>query len=168
LNELTSDIKAFSLKIDDHTEKITKIKKAKGSAKQFRAAVLVVAKDVNTYSGQVEELLPDLNKTIESLESNFSNVIDLINPSEPESEEVVRSSRLVFEQLITAVRGTKDGVGVFRTAILHLQQNNLAAELNKATNRLLTLVAGLLESFEEMESFGLRVTFRLNEKFGAG
>ncbi len=160
------DAKTLSAKIDDHNTKLTKITKARGSAMQYRGLTLMFAADLNTFSSQIENVLPNINQAIESLESNFMHVVDFIDPTDPESAEIVSSLRSQLANLLSSVRGTKDSIATFRKIILQFQQKNLTTQLTNAAGRLLAAIDGFFGSYEDIESYGLKIAFRLDEKFG--
>src|SRR5215213_477087 len=163
---INGDIESLTGKVEDHSEKIAKITKPGASARQFRGVTLMLAGDLNAFSAQLEKVLPGVNEATQSLESNFIHVVDFIDPTDQESGEAISSLRSQLIDLLSSVRGVKDSIASFRGVMLQLQQNNLSAELNKACGRLLAGIDAFLASYEEMESFGLKIAFRLDEKFG--
>ena len=165
LTGLTRDTELLTRKMEDHTNKITRIAKARGSSSQYRGIALAFGADLNTYSGRVERVLPELDEAVESLEANFTSLIDYLDASDPEGVEMVSYTRSQLEALLSAVRGANESIAAFRAVILELQEKNLARDLNIATRRLLSAIAGLLASYEGMESFGLKAIFRLDDKF---
>jgi hypothetical protein len=92
---------------------------------------------------------------------------EFIDPTDPERPDVINSAKSHLEGLLATVRKTQESISAFRAVILKLQQTNVARELNRAYNRLLTAIDSLFASYEEIESFGLKVAFRMKEKFGS-
>lgn len=160
------DAETLTAKIDDHNTKLTKITKARGSATQYRGLTFMFASDLNTFSGQIENVLPNLDQGIESLESNFAHVVDFIDPTDPESAEIVSSLRSQLANLLSSVRGTQRSIATFRKIILQFQQKNLTTQLTNSAGRLVAAIDGFFGSYEDIESFGLKIAFRLDEKFG--
>jgi hypothetical protein len=165
LTALGENTQALTGKIETHTTRLTKLNKARGSAQQVRGVAASFATDLNSYSTQVEQLLPNLDKGIESLESILTAIVDSIEPSEPDSTEAIDSIRSQVEQFLAAVRPTKESIIELQRTFRKFKQENLTAQLTKASSRLLITAEGLLESYIGLESFGLKIMFRIRERF---
>ena len=93
-------------------------------------------------------------------------MIDSIDPTEKESEKVIASLRSQLDGLLPTVSSGKQSVNAFHKVIQELRQKNLSVDINRATSKLLRSIAGLVEIYEALESFGLKLQFRIDERFG--
>jgi uncharacterized protein DUF2442 len=168
LQSLNTDTDLLTAKIEGHAEKIQKITLSGSSAshRRYRAVAYQCATDINRFSGRVEELLPGMKKETSALESSFSWISEYIVATPTERDEVIAALIPPLDNFLSSFKTAQKSITHFREQALELRQKNLSAELNKATNRLVTVLDGLLEAFEEIESFGLRVKYQVVEKFG--
>lgn len=165
---LNTETVLISNKMDLNTTKMQHLASNPSSARpnDYRKLTLLAASDMNTYSKRIEELSPRLQRTIEALDKSYSGVVLSADVSNEIQFKGVGDLRSSISELLRAVHPNRASIVKFRDSALGLKAMNLSKELNRAAERESEALNGVLTSTEELESFGLRIQFLIDEKLG--
>jgi|ERR1043165_2281996 hypothetical protein len=168
LSTLDQATKVITAKLNQHTSHMNQLKsKPRGvKASEAKKLTLLAASDMNTFSKQVEMLLPRFEKNTQVLDESYSAFVSIANPESSNDAGEIFNLRNSLSQMLAVIMPAKDSLMSFRDSTLSLKNQNLTRELNKATTRQSKALDGVISNVELVESFALRVTFLIDEKFG--
>jgi hypothetical protein len=160
---------SFTTKINKHTANIERLSKnpVGPKARAFKKVVLLAASDMNTFSHRVDEVLPKFEKSTKTLDESYSVYVRFANPELPSDVERIKGLRNSLSQMLMAIRPAKENIGKFRDNTLSIRKQNMSKELNKAAQRQSNTLESVLSETERVESFGLRISFLIDERFGS-
>jgi hypothetical protein len=158
----------FTTKINKHTANIKRLSKNPGGsmARDYKKVVLLTASDMNTFSHRVDEILPKFEKNTKTLDESYSAYVRYANPESLSDVERIESLRNSLSQMLVAVRPAKENIGKFRDNTLSIRKQNMSKEINKAADRQANTLGSVLSETERVESFALRISFLIDERFG--
>lgn len=159
---------SVATRINKHTANIERLSKnPSGSlARDFKKVVLLAASDMNTFSHRVDEVLPKFERSTKTLDESYSVYVGVANPEVPSDVQRIKSLRNSLSQLLMAVTPAKESLGTFRDNTLTIRKQNTSKELNKAADRQSKTLASVLMETVRVESFALRISFLIDERFG--
>lgn len=167
LSWIASETNGFTTKINKHTSNIDRLSKNAGgsTARDYKKVVLLAASDMNTFSHRVEEVLPKFEKSTKTLEQSYSVYIGFAEPESPDDVKRIDSLRNSLSQMLEVLRPAKENIAKFRDSTLSIRNQNMSKELNKAANRQYKTLESVLSEMERVESFALRISFLIDERF---
>ena len=68
--------------------------------------------------------------------------------------------------MLEVANPAKQKVGLFRDSTLSIRKQNMNKELNKAAERQSNTLGSVISGIERIESFALRISFLIDERFG--
>lgn len=168
LSWIQSETGAYTTKISKHTSNIERLaKNPRGStARDYKQVVLLAASDMNTFSRRVEEVLPKFAKSTETLDQSYSAYVGFAKSEVPDDVERIRTLYDSLSQLIEILRPAKENIADFRDSTRSTREQNISKELNRAADRQAKTLESVLSETERVESFALRISFIINERFG--
>ncbi|MFL6334901.1 MAG: hypothetical protein ACJ754_16440 [Pyrinomonadaceae bacterium] len=109
----------------------------------------------------MEGILPGFAKNVQTLDESYSAYVSV-------SDDVEQVAGLHGSQteMRGVIRPVKENVIGFRDSALSIRTQNVNKELNRATDRQVQALDGVISNMEHVESFALRVIFLIDEKFG--
>ncbi|MGB8509065.1 MAG: hypothetical protein WCD76_11830 [Pyrinomonadaceae bacterium] len=174
-NELTAIIstldeatRAIGAKLNQHTSRIEQLKKKRGGVKasDVKKFTLLAASDMNTFSKQVEILLPKFESNTQVLDESYSAYVSFANPEFSDDVKEIVNLRNSLSEMLGIIGPAKASLIGCRDNTLSIRNQNITKELNRATLRQSQAFDGVVSNMELVESFALRVTFFIDEKFG--
>ena len=166
LATIRSETEVFTAKIAKHTDNIDRLAKTSSSStpRDVKKVVLLAASDMNTFSRRVNKVLPDFAKStrywieVILLMWSMRTVPSLIVP-----ESTLRDSLI---QMLLNVAPAKEGVATFRDSTRSIRKQNISRDLNNAADLQWKALDNVLIEIERVESFALRISFLIEERFG--
>jgi hypothetical protein len=158
----------FTSKINKHTASIERLSKSpRGSlARDSKKVVLLAASDMNTFSHRVDEVLPKFKQSTKTLDESYSVYVQSADPESEGHVEGINNLRTSLSQMLEVVNPAKQNIGLFRDSTLSIRKQNMNKELNKAAERQSNTLTSVLSEIERVESFALRISFLIDERFG--
>ncbi len=158
----------FTSKINRHTANIKRLSKSpKGSlARDSKKVVLLAATDMNTFSRRVDEVLPKFKQSTKTLDESYSFYVQCADPESEGGVEGINKLRTSLSRMLEVVNPAKQNIGLFRDSTLSIRKQNMNKELNKAAERQSNTLASVISEIERVESFALRISFLIDERFG--
>jgi len=158
----------FTSKINKHTANIDRLSKSSGKslARDFKKVVLLAASDMNTFSRRVDEVLPKFKKSTKTLDESYSVYVQSADPESQGGVEGIHKLRTSLSGMLEVVNPAKQNIRLFRDSTLSIRKQNMNKELNKAAERQSITLESVLSEIEEVESFALRISFLIDERFG--
>ncbi len=174
LSDLTEKINEQNLviadKVESHGARITTIKKiaSPSSAKQIRQVCLQIAADMNSFSKNVEALMPGLDQAMNAIDENFTGLIRLMDPSKSSDEEKrqVVEFRIGVASILEGSRSAGKSFQGLRDTVAAL--TGITKEVNQASRRQARVLDDVVNKLTRVESASLSVIFLIDEKFGSG
>lgn len=168
LSWIQSETTGFTTKLNKHTSNIGRLAEQRGgsTARDYKKLVLLAASDMNTFSRRIQELLPKFEKCTKTLEESYSVYVSFANPESPEDVERIGSLLNSLTELLKTLRPAKEGIANFRDSSASIRSQNISRELNKAAQRQSNTLDSVLSETERVESFALKISFLIDERFG--
>ena len=154
LSTLDQATKVITSKLNQHTSNINQLKsKIRGvKASEAKKLTLLAASDMNTFSKQVEVLLPRFEKNIQVLDESYSAFVSIANPESSDDAGEIFNLRNSLSQILAVIMPVKDSLTSFRDSTLSVKNQNLTKELNKAARRQSKALDGVISNVELVES----------------
>lgn len=168
LSWIQSETAAFTTKISKHTSNMERLAKNPGgsTARDYKKVVLLAASDMNTFSRRVEEVIPKFAKSTETLDQSYSVYVGFAKREVPDDVERISTLFNSLSQMLEILRPAKENIAYFRDSTRSIRQQNMSKELNKAADLQSKTLDSVLSETERVESFALRISFLINERFG--
>jgi hypothetical protein len=168
LSWIQAETEAFTTKISKHTSNMNRLAKrpAGSTASDYNKVVLLAASDMNTFSRRVQEVLPRFATSTESLDQSYSAYAGFAKSEVPEDVERIGSLFDSLSQLLQIVTPAKEEIAHFRDSTRSTRKQNISKELNKAADLQWKILDSVLSETERVESFALKISFLINERFG--
>lgn len=165
---IQSETSGFTTKLNKHTSNIDRLANQGGgsTAKDLRKLVLLAASDMNAFSRRIEDLVPKFEKSTKTLEDSYSVYVSFAKPESPTDVERIGKLRNSLTELLKALRPAKEGIANFRDSSAGVRSQNISKELNKAALRQSHALDSVLSETERVESFALKISFLIDERFG--
>jgi hypothetical protein len=162
--ELTTKI---GEKISKHAESLGKINQSAGQKKigPINKINMLAAADMNHYSKWVEELAPEIEKTIDKLNDSYVSFYQRIDPKVVDDWEAIKSDREGINSLLQTLTTTMQSARIYRAQIETLR--GFSKHMNVAVARQIKALDGMITNFTHVESFGLRCIQIIDEKLAS-
>lgn len=121
---------------------------------------------MTTFSKRVEDVLPNFAKSTETLDQSYSAYVGLANRNVPNDVERMSSLLNSLSHMLEIVGPAKAGIAGFRDSARSIRKQNISKELNQAADRQWKTLDSVLSEIERVESFALRISFLIEERFG--
>lgn len=150
--EATTDIGA---KMVEHTGKIQSISDnpVPGVAAQAQKIAVLVARDIDEYSGIVEGLLPEFESSIEHFAENYMGLAKWFPLDSEENVQQILNLRNQIDSLRNGAITGRTGIGPFRDSVKHLSDIRVSREVNRSSRRLSFILEKVITSIEKVEAF---------------
>ena len=168
LTRIDEGNREIAAKIGQRTSHLNLLSSNLGGAKagDYKRVMLLASSDMNTFSKRIEDILPSFEESIRILEESYSAYVSSANPTSSHDTDRILNLRTSLLEALNVARPAKESVTDFRDSVLGIRKQNLNKELNKAANRVEQALSSVISNIVQMESFALRVTFLIDEKFG--
>jgi hypothetical protein len=154
-------------KLKKHTDNIQKVQNSGADVpNMMRRALSLAASDIKQSSKRFAQILPELEKNVESLDTNFTGFVTYVDTNIQENAEALRELHSTLSMVLQHARGAKDSMIGFRDNALDLASRNLSSDLTSANQLLAQTLTKVVSNLDEFESFCLRILFLIDEKLG--
>ena len=167
LTRIDEENRSVAAKINQRTSHLNLLTSNPRGAKagDYKKVMLLAASDMNTFSKRIEDVLPSLEESIRILDESYSAYVSFANPDYSYDIDRILNLRVSLSEMLSVARPAKESVAGFRDSALGIRSQNYK-ELNKAANRVGQALTSVISNIEQVESFALRITFLIEEKFG--
>jgi len=168
LSWIQSETEIFTTKIGKHRSNLERLaKNPRGSTpRDYKNVVLLTASDMNTFSRRVGDVLPNFAASKETLEQSYSAYVGFAKSDSPDDIEQIRSLFKSLSQMLKIVGPAKENIAAFRDSTRSIRKQNMSKELNQAADLQWKTLDNVLSETERVESFALRISFLIDERFG--
>lgn len=168
LSWIETQTRDFTSKINKHSANIERLSKSPGGslARDFKKVVLLAASDMNTFSHRVDAVLPKFKKSTKTLDESYSVYVQSADPESERDVQGINNLKVSLSKMLEVANPAKQKVGLFRDSTLSIRKQNMNKELNKAAERQSNTLGSVISGIERIESFALRISFLIDERFG--
>lgn len=153
-------------KVNKHTASLNRLIANSAKANDYKKITLLAASDMNTFSKRIEDVLPRFEQSVRVLDESYSAFVSFANPQSTADVEQISSLRGSLANMLREVSVAKQSVMVFRDSALSIKDTSPTKVLKQAATRQAGTLNGVIGNIEQVESFALKVTFLINERFG--
>lgn len=164
LGEISEDTKAVGERMGNHTDNINALSEnpGPGAASMMAKISSLVAADMASSAFKVEDALPELDASIDSLEESYIGYLNWFSPKSEEHIEQLRGFRGSVEGLLNVTGESLPQISGYRDAVLGLK--GISAEINRSSRRLSTALDGLISLTQKTTGFAARTLSLIDEK----
>jgi hypothetical protein len=166
LEWLRAETENITAKVNKHSASLSRINAKSVRANDFKRLTLLLASDMNTFSKRTEDLLPRFEQSVRLLDESYSALVSVANPQSTVDIEEISTLRGSLANLLPKVADAKQSVTKFRDSTLSLRASSPTKVLKPAAMRQGETLNSVVGNIEQVESFALRVTFQIDERFG--
>lgn len=160
-----AETEKIGAKINKHTASLDRLISKTAKASEYQRVTLLTASDMNMFSRRIEDALPRFEQSIRLLDESYSALVSFANPKSTVDVEQISSLRGSLADMLREVLTVKISVMGFRDSTLSIRDKRITKELSKAATRQAASLEGVISNIEEVESFALKVTFLIDERF---
>lgn len=150
----------FSNKLEAHNLRLDKINAstASGKSKRKLQAFSEVALDIRNYAQQIENLLPNFNKSVDVIETNFPQYVNSIDTASEKDKSEAKKACEKFAEYTGHIKRALMGWRAFRAALSDLE--GLSSDLTRAcrlAEKVLDKVISKVNRFEVNVTYSLEL-----------
>ncbi|HKC62033.1 MAG TPA: hypothetical protein VKB86_00240 [Pyrinomonadaceae bacterium] len=128
----------------------------------------VAASGFDLYREGLEKIALELDGKVEALTDAYSKYVKTIDLETSEGRGELRATQEKLSDLLATYRDTNRKVSTLRSNIRNLEQNKVSERLRDAARNLGKTVNRIFSFYEDLETFGLTVSFAVDEKANEG
>jgi len=164
--EITKETENIAGKMSDHAARMQVLTKNRGpgTAAQAHEIASIVAVDITAYSERIEENLPRLGDSTDTLTESYFGYITWIEPKSQEDKKQVTGLRQNIARLLEGTKTSLEGLRLFLSTVAGLR--GISREINRASRRLSGTLDSVIVIFEKIEAFCVRTLPLIDEKVG--
>lgn len=155
-------------KIEKHSEQLQKLKDnpPPGAAGKRRGILTQAASVMNQWSKNIENKVPDFEKSVKVLNESFPGFITFIEePTTEEDKMAIANARILFSEFISQSHMGTESFRELHTTVAGLR--GLSKDVNHASRRFTEVLGGVIQNMERVEAFAARAVLLIDERFGS-
>lgn len=166
MNKIAESTLEIGQKIKSHTERIEAISNnpGPGMAAQAQKVALLVSKDMDNYSNVLEELLPELESSVETMAENYTGYTKWFALLPQNNKGRVIEWRNQIDALRTGAKTGLTGIRSFRDSTVSLLSMSISREINKSSRHLSLVLEKVITEIEKVEAFCTKSLLIVDEK----
>jgi hypothetical protein len=125
---------------------------------------VAVAPDFNLYAMTLAGVVQGIKENAFTLTKSYSAYISSVELKNEESQSELAAINYELKGLLDTLKTTKSNIKELQEAAYRIHNRNINEQLNQATLKLVIVVDKLFSAYEEIETFGLNISFAIDEK----
>jgi hypothetical protein len=120
--------------------------------------------DIDAHSAFIEAHLRSLREAASAFTDSYFGYVEWFTPeTEPDRQRLAELGRTI-KSLLEGARGGRKGISGYRDSVAGLRRRNISQDLNRASERLVPALDGILKIMGQIETFCSRLLRLINRK----
>ena len=158
---ITKETVNIGKKLRSHTKRI---QAATGDAEKEYKAAFNAASDLDAYSEFIENNLPRLQQTADLLGESYIGYIERLTPTTQFDKSQLAELREVIGRFLDATTSSRTSTAGFRDSVSRLRRIGISRGINRACERLVTALEGVITTMEGIEGSCRRLLDLIDDK----
>jgi hypothetical protein len=160
---ISAESTALNAKIMGYADRMGRITKPANPV-EYEAIMRESAADLQGYAQRVEGLLPEYRRNLELLTEGFEARLNSLDRKKDTEAQELRDMRREAQKLAETAREVKPKITDLRDALTAIRNRNYDPRLTQAAHSVITTTAPLLDAYDDLETFALKVSFSADGK----